>query len=188
MLPAPPLPLPSPPAAVLFDRDATLVVDVPYNADPERVVPMPGAAALLHRLRAAGVPVGIVSNQSGVARGRISPSALDAVQARVEELLGPFDAVEYCVHDAAQGCGCRKPAPGLVRRACDRLGVQPSQAVVVGDIGSDMEAARRAGAAAILVPTDVTRAQEVQAAPRVAADLDAVGELLGLDSDIEAQV
>ncbi len=61
------------PRAVLFDRDGTLVADVPYNGDPARVEPMPGARAALARLRAAGVATAVVSNQSGVALGRITP-------------------------------------------------------------------------------------------------------------------
>ena len=77
--------------AVLFDRDGTLVVDVPYNGDPALVEPMPGARAALERLRAAGLRIGVVTNQSGLARGRFTADQLDAVNRRVEELLGPFD-------------------------------------------------------------------------------------------------
>src|SRR3954464_2881698 len=62
---------PAPPEAVLFDRDDTLIVDVPYNGDPARVEPVPGAREALDRLRAAGIRLGVVSNQSGVARGLI---------------------------------------------------------------------------------------------------------------------
>lgn len=166
------------PAAVLFDRDGTLIRDVPYNADPGRVEPMPGARAALDRLRRAGVRVGVVTNQSGVARGLISPAELAAVNARVEELLGPFDVWQVCAHGAADGCACRKPAPGLVHRAAAALGVTAADCVVIGDIGRDVAAARNAGARAILVPTPVTRAAEVAAAPAVAADLAAAVELV----------
>jgi histidinol phosphatase-like enzyme len=81
------------PAAVLFDRDGTLVRDVPYNGDPSRVEPMPGARAALDRLRAAGVRTAVVSNQSGVARGLLTRDQVDAVNARVEEVLGPLGPV-----------------------------------------------------------------------------------------------
>src|SRR5690606_27558977 len=148
---------------VLFDRDGTLIHDVPYNSDPELVEPVPGARAALDRLRRAAVPVGVVSNQSGVARGLIGPAALRAVNARVEELLGPFDVWAICPHDDADRCTCRKPAPGLVLRAAEILGVVPRDCVVIGDIGRDMAAARAAGARAILVPTPVTLATEVAA-------------------------
>ena len=141
------------PAAVLFDRDGTLIADVPYNGDPARVAPMPGARAALTRLRAAGVPVGVVSNQSGVARGLLTEADVAAVNCRMEELLGPLGPIEVCPHDSDDGCGCRKPAPGLVFRAARRLGVDPRQCVVIGDIGADVEAAHAAGARGILVPT-----------------------------------
>ncbi len=160
------------PAAVLFDRDGTLVRDVPYNGDPESVALVDGAREALARLRAAGVPSGVVSNQSGIARGLISEAQVRAVNARVEELLGhPVGPWAWCPHGPDDGCGCRKPAPGLIRRAAAALGVDPSDCVVIGDIGADVEAARAAGARAILVPTPVTRAEEVAAADEVAPDL-----------------
>jgi histidinol-phosphate phosphatase family protein len=171
---------PGVPAAVLFDRDGTLVEDVPYNGDPELVTPMPTARAALDRLRAAGVPTAVVSNQSGVARGLLAPADVDAVNARVEALLGPLGPWAWCPHGPADGCDCRKPAPGLVLRAAARLGVDPSRCAVVGDIGADVDAARAAGARAVLVPTARTRREEVAAAPEVARDLeDAVDRLLG---------
>jgi histidinol-phosphate phosphatase family protein len=166
------------PAAVLFDRDGTLIADVPYNGDPARVEPMPGARAALERLRAAGVPTAVVSNQSGVARGLLSRADVDAVNARMEELLGPLGPIELCPHGPDDGCGCRKPAPGLVLRAAERLGVDPRECVVVGDIGADVEAAAAAGARGVLVPTPRTRRAEVAAAPMCAPDLSAAVELL----------
>ncbi|HEX2857407.1 MAG TPA: HAD family hydrolase [Propionibacteriaceae bacterium] len=168
------------PDIVLFDRDGTLVHDVPYNADPARVLPVPGARAVLDRLRAAGVRIGVVTNQSGVADGRISPDQLAAVNARVEELLGPFDTWQICPHGRDAGCACRKPAPGMVLRACAEMDADPARCVVIGDIGTDVDAARAAGAVGILVPTPVTRPQEIEAAAHVAPDLGAaVDAVLG---------
>ncbi|WP_369212295.1 D-glycero-alpha-D-manno-heptose-1,7-bisphosphate 7-phosphatase [Streptomyces flavofungini] len=167
------------PGAVLFDRDATLVVDVPYNGDPARVRLMPGARDAVDAVRAAGVPVGVVSNQSGVARGLLSRAQVDAVRRRVEELLGPFSVWAICPHGPGDGCHCRKPEPGLVIAACARLGVPATRAVVIGDIGADVRAARAAGARGVLVPTPVTRAAEITAADTVATDLrTAVGLVL----------
>lgn len=157
--------------AVLFDRDGTLIEDVPFNADPDAVRPMPGARAALDRLRAAGLRLGVVTNQSGIARGRFGPSDLDRVHARVEQLLGPFDTWQICPHDDDAGCRCRKPAPGLVLAAARALATVPGRCVVVGDIGRDMAAAGAAGAAGILVPTAATRCAEIAAAPSVAGDL-----------------
>jgi histidinol-phosphate phosphatase family protein len=159
------------PAAVLFDRDGTLVVDVPYNGDPTRVEPVPGAAAAVARLRAAGVPTAVISNQSGIARGLLTEAQVRAVNARVEELIGPLGPWAWCPHGPGEGCGCRKPAPGLILRAAERLGVDPARCVVIGDIGADVDAARAAGARAILVPTPVTRREEIAAADEVAPDL-----------------
>ena len=168
----------SPPKAVLFDRDGTLVADVPYNGDPERVVVMPGAREAVERLRAAGMATAVVSNQSGVARGLIRVEQVEAVNRRVEELLGPLGPWMVCLHGPGDGCRCRKPGPGLIEAAAGALGVEPGQCVVIGDIGADVEAARAAGARAVLVPTAVTRAEEVAAAPEVAADLVAAVELV----------
>jgi histidinol-phosphate phosphatase family protein len=158
--------------AVLFDRDGTLIVDVPYNGDPEQVRAVPGAQSALARLRAAGVPTGVVSNQSGVARGLLTPAQVRAVNARVEALLGPLGPWAWCPHGPDDGCDCRKPAPGLILRAAAELGVDPANCVVVGDIGADVEAARAAGARGILVPTPVTRPEEIAAAAEVAPDLE----------------
>lgn len=159
------------PSAILFDRDATLVADVPYNTDPDLVVPMPGALPTLERLRGLGVPIGVVTNQSGVGLGLITEGQLEAVNSRVEQILGPFDTWQVCPHAPENRCHCRKPQPGLVLAACRDLGVQPEDVVVIGDIGKDMEAARRAGARGILVPTPVTLRPEILDAPAVAGDL-----------------
>ena len=159
------------PEAVLFDRDGTLIEDVPYNGDPSKVQPRPGAVEAVRRLRARGIAVGLVTNQSGVAAGRITEAEVRRVNVRVTEILGPFDAMVVCPHASDAGCGCRKPAPGMVIEAARRLGAAPARCVVVGDIGSDVGAGLAAGARAILVPTAVTRAEEVADAPVVASDL-----------------
>lgn len=167
-----PAPSDRPPVqAVLFDRDGTLVVDVPYNGDPRRVLPMGTARQALDLLRAAGVPTAVVSNQSGVARGLLTRGQVDAVNARVEQLLGPLGPFLVCEHGPADGCACRKPAPGLVLDATRLLGVDPARTALVGDIGADVAAALAAGARPVLVPTAATRPEEVSAAPEVAPDL-----------------
>ncbi|WP_238431811.1 D-glycero-alpha-D-manno-heptose-1,7-bisphosphate 7-phosphatase [Streptomyces cavernae] len=162
---------PALPEAVLFDRDGTLVEDVPYNGDPGAVRPMPGARAAVDAVRSAGVPVGVVSNQSGVARGLLTFHQVEAVCRRVDALLGPFAVWAVCPHGPDDGCRCRKPAPGLVVAACGRLGVDPGRTVVIGDIGADTAAARAAGARGILVPTPVTLPGEVRATAETAPDL-----------------
>lgn len=167
-----------PPLAVLLDRDDTLIEDVPYNGDPALVRPLPGAGAALARLRSAGCRLAIVSNQSGIGRGLISPEQVAAVNARVQELLGPFDACLICPHAPEEACECRKPAPGLVLAAARRLGVSPVRCAVLGDIGADVEAARAAGARGVLIPSARTRPEELARAPERAATLAAAAELL----------
>ena len=164
--------------AVLFDRDGTLVHDVPYNGDPAAVRPVPGAREALDRVRQAGLRVGVVSNQSGLARGLFGPEDLARVNARVAALLGPINTWQICPHDEQAGCDCRKPRPALVHAAAAALGTVAARCVVVGDIGADMAAAGAAGAAGVLVPTPVTRAEEIAAAPAVAADLTAAVALI----------
>ncbi|WP_092387161.1 HAD-IIIA family hydrolase [Curtobacterium sp. YR515] len=164
---------------LLFDRDDTLVIDVPYNADPHRVVPVPGARRAVARARAAGLALGVVTNQSVIAKGMATREQVDATNARVDELVGPFDVWCVCPHDADDDCVCRKPRPGMVLDAAGRLGLDPSELVVVGDIGADVAAALAAGAQPVLVPTPRTRQEEVDAAPTVAATFeDAVALVL----------
>jgi HAD superfamily hydrolase (TIGR01662 family) len=163
-------PWPPPARAVLFDRDGTLIRDVPYNGDPALVAPVPGARAAVDLARAHGLRVGLITNQSGIARGLISRAQADAVNARVAELLGPFDVVQVCPHDDAGQCACRKPAPGMVHAAAAELGVAAQQIAVIGDIGADVEAARRAGARGFLVAAPATRPGE-QSGVRVAPDV-----------------
>ncbi|TDN42786.1 HAD superfamily hydrolase (TIGR01509 family) [Curtobacterium flaccumfaciens] len=163
---------------LLFDRDDTLVVDVPYNADPHRVVPVPGARRAVERARAAGLLLGVVTNQSVIAKGMATRDEVDATNTRVDELVGPFDVWCVCPHDADDDCGCRKPRPGMVLEAAERLGVAPGELVVVGDIGADVGAALAAGAQGILVPTPRTRPEEVAAAPTVVGSLAEAVELV----------
>lgn len=164
------------PELVLLDRDGTLIEDVPYNGHPSRVRPLPGVREALDRLRAEGVRLAIVTNQSGIGRGLISADQADAVDARVEELLGPFEGVYRCPHTSLDGCICRKPAPGLVKQALADTGVLPSRAVLIGDIGSDVQAAGALEVSAVLVPTSTTRQEEIDAAPAVATSLPAAVE------------
>ena len=170
--------LPPPPRAVLFDRDGTLIVDVPYNGDPELVQPVPGAVEVLARLRRHGIAVGVVTNQSGIGRGLVSVAQVEKVNAAVERLLGPFDVWEICPHAPESSCLCRKPRPGMVLRASRRLGLEPAEVAVIGDIGADVRAAAAAGARGVLVPTPVTLPGETAAAAQVAGSLAEAVDLL----------
>jgi histidinol-phosphate phosphatase family protein len=166
------------PTTVLFDRDGTLIVNVPYNGDPAQVRPMPRAGRALLRLRTSGIRTGVVSNQSGVARGLISDAQVDAVNREVERQLGPLGPWFVCPHAPDAGCDCRKPAAGLVEAALARLAADRRRTVLVGDTAADMEAARRAGVRAVLVPNRDTLPAEVAAAPEVASDLNGAVDLI----------
>jgi histidinol-phosphate phosphatase family protein len=173
----PPAPQPAP-EAVLLDRDGTIVFDVAYNGDPRKVAPMAGAARALTRLRAHGLATAVISNQSGIGRGLLDREQVEAVNGRTEELLGPVGPWLFCPHGPEDGCECRKPEPGLVLAAAERLGVRPDRCAVIGDVAADVQAAQAAGAAAVLVPTPRTEPEDVRMAPRVAASIEAAVEQL----------
>jgi histidinol-phosphate phosphatase family protein len=173
-------PAPARPAALLVDRDGTLVHDVAYNGNPDLVTQIDGVKNALDRVRSLGIPVAVVTNQSGIARGLVTRSAVDAVNARVEELLGPFAGFFICPHERADGCSCRKPQPELLLKAAAEIGVDPGDCVMIGDIGADVDAALAAGMRAFCVPTAATRADEIAAAPAVFVDFSsAVDAMLG---------
>jgi histidinol-phosphate phosphatase family protein len=147
---------------VFLDKDGTLVEDVPYNVDPARVRLGPGAADGLAALHAAGYRLVVVSNQSGVARGLFPEAALRGVEDRLRELLKeigvPLAGFYYCPHhpngmvaEYARPCDCRKPAPGLLRRAAAELGLDLGRAWMVGHILDDVQAGRAAGCRTVLL-------------------------------------
>jgi HAD superfamily hydrolase (TIGR01662 family) len=146
----------------LFDRDGTIVYDVPYNGDPELVVPVPRAKELLDELRARGIKVGVLSNQSGIGRGMITHEQMEATNRRVDELLGPFDGWYVCPHAPEDDCECRKPKPKLVFDAAREWSIDPAEIVVIGDKTSDVEVAKNAGATGILVGNGAAFAEAVE--------------------------
>ena len=165
------------PEAVLFDRDDTLIQNVAYNGDPALVVPVAGAREAVDAVRAAGLRTGVVTNQSAIGRGYIGEADMRAVNARVEELLGPFDTWQFCPHTPEDDCACRKPRPGMVLAAAAALGMDPSVCVLIGDTAGDMAAARAAGARGILVPGPATTEQARRDAAAICPGLDAAVRL-----------
>jgi HAD superfamily hydrolase (TIGR01662 family) len=146
---------------VLLDRDGTIVVDVPYNGDPELVQPVPHAKESLDRLRAAGLKVGVLTNQSGVGRAMITLDQMHAVNARVEELLGPFDGWYVCPHAPQDDCECRKPKTLLWMQAAREWKVAPGDIAMIGDRAADRDVAINAGAPWLLVGPDLSLAEAV---------------------------
>jgi len=172
--------------AVLLDRDGTINVKAPegqYITDPAQLELLPGAAEAIHLLNHAGVPVAVVTNQRGVALGRMDDADLRAVHARLHQLLGNqnawVDAIFYCPHDTG-ACACRKPAPLMLRRAGAYLGLSNLRhAVMIGDSLSDVEAGRRAGAQTVLLAASGSAPDGTMTAPTL---LDAVRSQLGADT------
>jgi D-glycero-D-manno-heptose 1,7-bisphosphate phosphatase len=147
---------------VFLDKDGTLIDDVPYNADPARLVLAPGAAEGLRLLAAAGFRFAVVSNQSGVARGFFTESQLARIDERLCEMLGDIGVslagFFYCPHhpdgvvaEYALACDCRKPAPGLIVHAARQLQADLRHCWMIGDILDDVEAGRRAGCRTVLI-------------------------------------
>ena len=147
---------------VFLDRDGTLLDEDGYLGDPAGVRLFPGAAGAVAALNAAGLPVVVVTNQSGVARGLFSEADVDAVHARVAELLSAegahLDLVLYCPHHPREGeppyrraCDCRKPAPGMYQAGARALGLDLARSAAVGDSERDLEGARRAGIGRLLL-------------------------------------
>lgn len=148
--------------AVFFDKDGTLVEDVPYNTDAGNMRLAAGAAIALQLLHANGFRLIVISNQSGVARGYFSEQALEGVECRLRELIkeagAPLAGFYYCPHHPdgivpgyAIACDCRKPAPGMILRAAAEQGIDLNKSWMIGDILDDIESAHRAGCAAILL-------------------------------------
>lgn len=146
---------------VFLDKDGTLIEDLPYNVDPRRVRFAPGAREAVRLLSAAGYRLIVATNQAGIARGYFSEAELRAVErhlaAELAALGAALDGFLYCPHlpegvnEYAIECDCRKPAPGLIRRAVDELGVRTDRAWFVGDTWMDVLAGRRGGCRTIMV-------------------------------------
>lgn len=173
----------APRAAFFVDRDGTLVREVGYLADPADLELLPGAADALRAVRAAGHPVVVVSNQSGVGRGLFPAASVYEAMARLRTLLRAHDAepdaIYFCPHRPDAGCPCRKPAPGLLERAADDLRLSLRHSVMVGDKLLDAATGRAAGGQGVLVRTGYGRDEEQRIGgpeePRPDAVVDSVG-------------
>jgi D-glycero-D-manno-heptose 1,7-bisphosphate phosphatase len=142
--------------AVFVDRDGTICFDKHYLGDPAGLELIPTVVDGLRKLTKAGVPIIIVTNQSGVARGYFTEETLikihkDLVKILEKQGVSILD-VFYCPHMPDAGCDCRKPAPGLLLRASKKHGIDLSKSYVIGDRMMDIEMAHKVNARGILVP------------------------------------
>jgi D-glycero-D-manno-heptose 1,7-bisphosphate phosphatase len=147
----------APRPAVFLDRDGTIAEEVGYLNHPSRFRIFPFAAAAIRSLNEAGLPVVVVSNQSGVGRGYFPESLVHSVNELMKKDLAAtgarIDAVYYCLHTSADLCDCRKPKTGLLERAAREHALDLQRSFVVGDRYGDIELARNVRARGILVRT-----------------------------------
>jgi len=170
------------PSAVFLDRDGTLNEEVDYLHRAEDVVLTPGSAQALARLNALGIPVIVITNQSGIGRGFFGWEDYGAVMERISELLAlegaRIDAVYACPYHE-EGLGIyhatdhpdRKPNPGMILRAAEEHGLDLSRAWMIGDKEIDVEAGHRAGCRSVLVRTGYGSLRGPTQADQVAEDL-----------------
>lgn len=179
-------------AAVLLDKDGTVLHDVPYNVDPARMRLAPGAAAALRLLGGLGLPLLVVTNQPGVAHGLHTEAELVPVRERLAAMFAEHGAALsgflYCPHHPqgqvapyARACLCRKPMPGLLLQAAAAWRLDLARSWMIGDILNDVEAGNRAGCTTVLV--DCGNETEWQLSPARQADyvvptLDAAARLV----------
>jgi len=170
----------------ILDRDGTLIVLKNYLSDPDEVVLLPGVLEGLHQLRAMGLGLIVITNQSGVGRGHFDEARLAEIHARLSELLVDsgiqLDGIYYCPHTPEESCTCRKPNPGLIQMAARKLDFDPSECYVIGDNISDIELGQRVRATTFLIRTGYGAQVESQgdATPDyVQDDLVAVSRTIG---------
>jgi histidinol-phosphate phosphatase family protein len=141
---------------VFVDRDGVINVNRPgYVGSWDEFALLPGALDALALLTRHGLRIIVVTNQACVGRALLPRAELDVIHLRMVQAIrehgGDVLEVLACPHTPEQGCGCRKPAPGLLHQAQERFGIDPTRAVMIGDHPTDLEAARRAGTPSILV-------------------------------------
>ncbi len=169
-------------AACFVDRDGTLMVDTHYPSDPDRVRVIPGAADALIACNTVGVPVIIVTNQSGISRGLLTEAQYQLVRARLESELARagarVDATYHCPHwiDITGPCDCRKPGLGMYQRAAADHGLDLSRSGYIGDRWRDVQPAVQTGGVGVLVPSVDTSDADVQSARAYAYVMPSLGD------------
>ena len=168
--------------AAMLDRDGTIIPDRVFTCEPDDVVLLPGAAAAIRQLAAAGYPSIVVTNQSGIARGLISLTQYHAVRRRLDELLTAEGAMLTdtftCPHhpDFGSPCACRKPNTGLFERAARVHELDLSRCLYIGDKARDVTPALKFGGRGVLVHSRYTADEDVAQAD--AASIRVVASLI----------
>ena len=143
---------------VILDRDGTINHErEDYIKSPEEWVPLPGALEAIARLNHAGWHVVVATNQSGIGRGLFDMVSLNAMHAKMNQMLakvgGRVEAVFFCPHTPEDHCTCRKPMPGLFQMIGQRFGRNLDGVPMVGDLPRDVLAAQSVGGEPHLVRT-----------------------------------
>jgi D-glycero-D-manno-heptose 1,7-bisphosphate phosphatase len=167
--------------AVFLDRDGTIVREADYLRSPEELRLLPRAADAIRRLNEIGFAVVVATNQSGVARGLLTEDDLAQVHRTLQQRLAKrgarLDHIYFCPHHPTAGrgryrqeCSCRKPAPGMLLRAAEELGLDLSRCFAVGDSPRDLIAGRQAGCRTVLVRTGYGGRAEAESDDPLPAD------------------
>ncbi len=175
-------------AAVFFDRDGTLMEEVHYCNDPAAVRAFPGAARELAKLRQAGWLNVVVTNQSGIASGKITLPQYEKVQAELtRQLDGQIDAVYFCPDSPAAPSLRRKPGTGMLEEAARDLEIDLSKSWMVGDKAIDIQCGRSAGCRTILVRTGYGNLHHASQPDFIADDLSQAVEHIFQNSPIPSR-
>ncbi len=156
--------------AVFLDRDGTVIVEKHFLADPDKIEFESGAVDALKELQQAGFKLVLVSNQSGVARGKLDINTVERVNSRLLEMLAAehvlVDAIYYCPHhpegcisEYRMSCDCRKPAPGMAEEAAFQLDIDLSRSYVVGDKLDDVNLGKVMGGRSVMVRSGYGKTQ-----------------------------
>ncbi|KAB0485217.1 MULTISPECIES: D-glycero-beta-D-manno-heptose 1,7-bisphosphate 7-phosphatase [Pseudomonas] len=167
---------------LILDRDGVINVDSDaYIKSVEEWIPLPGSIEAIAQLSKAGWTVAIATNQSGIARGYYDVATLDAMHARLRELVaqqgGEVGLIVYCPHGPDEGCACRKPKPGMLQTIAAHYGADLTQCWFVGDSLGDLQAAQTVDSQPVLVKTGkglLTLAKELPVNTLIFDDLAAV--------------
>ncbi len=143
---------------VILDRDGVINQDSDaFVKTPDEWIPIDGSIEAIARLSRAGFMVTVATNQSGLARGLLTPDMLNAMHRKLYDLVegqgGRIDGVFYCPHGPEESCTCRKPLPGLLHQIARNLDVRLEGVPMVGDSERDLVAAEAAGCRPVLVKT-----------------------------------
>ena len=159
--------------AVFLDRDGTVIPDANYLATVAGVTLLPGAGEALAALARAGFLLVLVTNQSGIGRGYFTAAMVTAQHQRLQELLQPFGvafaAIEFCPHAPDMACDCRKPQPGMLLAAAQKLHISFADSVMVGDKPADVAAGRATGCRTVFIGPQPCAAADFSAPTLTAA-------------------